>query len=142
MGYDTTFTGRVTIEPPLDAAEVAFLKQFSKTDHRDGNFPGYWCQWVTSEDGTAIVWDEGEKFYDAEEWMRFIIQNFLAPGIRVTAGRTPETKSLTVLRRNHILNGVINAEGEEAGDIWKIVVKDNVVTRVDAQVVWPDGEDE
>ncbi len=135
MGYDTTFTGKVTVEPPLSAAEVAFLKQFSRERHEGPTFPGYYCQWVAIEDGTAIEWDGGEKFYDSVEWMMHIIKNFLGPGIRVTAGRTPETKALEVLTRNHVLNGVIDAEGEQRGDIWRLVVKDNKVSRA-----WPDEE--
>jgi len=26
--------------------------------------PGLWCQWIPSDDGTAIEWDGGEKFYE------------------------------------------------------------------------------
>jgi len=141
MGYTTTFTGKVTIEPPLDAAEVAFLKRFSRERYEEPRYPGYYCQWIATEDGTAIEWDGAEKFYDSVEWMEYLIQNFLGPGIRVTAGRTPETAALTVLKRNHILNGVIDANGEEAGDIWRLVVKDNQVSRVEAVITWP-GEDD
>ncbi len=39
--------------------------------------PGLWCQWVPTEDGTAIVWDEGEKFYKYEEWLNYILVHFL-----------------------------------------------------------------
>jgi hypothetical protein len=140
MGYDTTFIGKIAVEPPLSAAEVAFLKQFSRDEHEGRGFPGKYCQWIATEDGTAIEWDGGEKFYDSEEWMAYLVQNFLGPGIRVTAGRTPETKALEVLTRNHILNGVINAEGEDNDDIWRLVVKDNQVSRVNARVMWPDEE--
>jgi hypothetical protein len=32
------------------------------------NQPGLWCQWIPNEDGTAICWDGGEKFYNSIEW--------------------------------------------------------------------------
>jgi hypothetical protein len=41
--------------------------------------PGLWCQWVPSEDGSAIGWDEEEKFYDAERWLAYLVDTFLAP---------------------------------------------------------------
>ncbi len=51
---------------------------------RDGNKPpvgqpGLWCQWTPTEDGTAIEWDEGEKFYDYVAWIEYILENFLKP---------------------------------------------------------------
>jgi hypothetical protein len=39
--------------------------------------PGLWCQWVPTEDGTAIVWDGNEKFYHWEKWLAYIIEHFL-----------------------------------------------------------------
>lgn len=41
--------------------------------------PGLWCQWVPTSDGTRIVWDGGEKFYDYVEWLQYIEENFLLP---------------------------------------------------------------
>lgn len=41
--------------------------------------PGLWCQWVPTGDGTRIVWDGGEKFYDYVEWLQYIEENFLLP---------------------------------------------------------------
>ena len=167
MGYTTKFDGHVTVEPPLSGAEVEFLKRFSETRYcvcqpspyatdglmtcppgsgfgclgqHPGN-PGYWCQWIATEDGTAIKWDGSEKFYDAEEWMRFIIDNFLKPGPRVIAGRTPDTTPFSVLTRNHIINGVIDARGEESDDRWRLVVRNNVVTRQEPDLVWPSDEE-
>ena len=41
--------------------------------------PGLWCQWVPNEDGTAIEWDQGEKFYEYVAWLRYLVVNFLLP---------------------------------------------------------------
>ena len=157
MGYTTTFTGRIEISPPLDSAEIDFLLEFA--DHRrmhrrsgpygmtDGynnpdvidyneehpGQPSLWCQWIPTEDGTAIEWDEGEKFCGAEEWMRYLIDHFLKPGCHAI-GQVPGIKG------GHVCNGTIDAEGEEQGDVWKLVVENNVVTRRDASIVFDDEE--
>lgn len=49
--------------------------------------PGLWCQWVPSDDGTEIAWDEGEKFYDYTEWLKYIVEHFLKPWGRSVSGK-------------------------------------------------------
>jgi hypothetical protein len=71
--------------------------------------PSLWCQWTPNKLGTAIVWDQGEKFYDYVEWLRYLIEHFLAPW-------------------EYTLNGEIHWEGEDERDLGTIVVKDNEVT--------------
>jgi hypothetical protein len=152
MGYTTEFNGWVKVEPPLSEKEVQYLKKFNKTrrmrrtngpyyvggsgfmgqgkdyDVIDYNNPptgqpGLWCQWVPTDDGTAIKWDGREKFYDPVEWMEYLINHFI--------GSTPiaplETNELHFFR-SHVLNGEIEAQGEDSDDRWKLVVKNNVVT--------------
>ena len=31
MGYDTTFSGSVTVEPPLNPHEIAYLREFAQS---------------------------------------------------------------------------------------------------------------
>jgi hypothetical protein len=71
--------------------------------------PSLWCQWVPNEDGTAIEWDGGEKFYAYSEWLFYIINKILAPN-------------------GYTLNGTVVWQGEETGDVGKIHVVNNVVT--------------
>jgi hypothetical protein len=71
--------------------------------------PGLWCQWTPSEDGAAIEWDGGEKFYDYVPWLEYLITHFLAPW-------------------GYVLNGEVEWSGESRGDLGKIVVTDNAVT--------------
>ena len=70
--------------------------------------PGLWCQWVPSADGEAIVWDEGEKFYEWEAWLEYIIEHFLK-------------------RWGYVLNGQVEWMGEDYDDRGRITVTDNVV---------------
>lgn len=164
MGYSTTFTGHVTVTPPLNPHEVAYLKRFGGTrrmkrsngpyycgtgwwgqDHEPDiidyskapdDQPGLWCQWLPSDDGARIEWDGGEKFYYAVDWMTYVIDTFLKPGARLdaqlrdgTAERAgwvlpDEFRHFTF---DHVVDGVIHAEGEEDGDVWVLAVDANLV---------------
>lgn len=142
MGYTTEFEGKISIDPPLNAAEIAFLQAFAdsrRMDRKDGPYalvpdhgpgvvdhntppagqPGLWCQWVPTEDGTGLVWDGGEKFYSATEWMQYLIDHFLAPNA-AAIGKVPGIVG------GHTLSGLIQAQGEEDDDVWHIVVSGNV----------------
>jgi hypothetical protein len=41
--------------------------------------PGLWCQWTVSEDGKYLLWDGGEKFYEYDKWLKYLINNFFKP---------------------------------------------------------------
>jgi hypothetical protein len=150
MGYTTDFEGQVDISPPLNAEEREFLTKFSDTrrmNRQKGPYfvdatgfagqdpmpdilnynsppegqPGLWCQWTPTEDGSALEWDGGEKFYESAEWMRYLIDHFLKPGAIAKS-------HLPFLQTNHTVNGVIRAQGEDADDRWELVVENNRVT--------------
>lgn len=72
--------------------------------------PGLWCQWVPCEDGMGIEWDGGEKFYEYEAWLNYIINNFLSP-------------------KGYILNGSVRFQGEDSDDQGWILVSNNEVRK-------------
>ena len=72
------------------------------------NQPGLWCQWVPSEDGTAIEWNESEKFYDYIEWIEYLVKHFLGPW-------------------GYKLSGIVQWRGEESDDRGVITIKDDEV---------------
>lgn len=162
MGYHTEFHGAVTVTPPMNPHEIAYLRRFADTrrmdrelgpyycgrglagqawepDIRDYNKPGsdqpgLWCKWVPTDDGSRIEWNRAEKFYDADEWMAYLIRTFLMPGALLAAesaapvaGRyyAPEFAHFTF---DHTVNGMIHAVGEAPDDVWELVVTGNVVT--------------
>jgi hypothetical protein len=115
MGYTTNFWSETRhqflLDKPLSMDHYNILVEFNKQRHnKDVNpeFPGYWCQWQPSKDGTEIEWDGGEKFYNYEEWLEYLIQHFLEPW-------------------GYVLNGTVKWSGEDAEDIGSITVTDNVV---------------
>lgn len=151
MGYTTEFFGEFQVTPALNPEEIKYLLAFSNSrrmarksspynvDGDDDKFfggggdddvlngnepppgqPGLWCQWIPNEDGTEITWDEGEKFYEAEKWMKYLIEHFLKPGCIAK-------ETLPFLQANHTVSGVIEANGEEHGDNWLLIVEGNEV---------------
>lgn len=130
MGYDTSFSGKITIEPPLNEQELKFFTEFQKNlnlyQHPDQ--PSDWFDWI-SKDGTTIEWSGGEKFYYPVEWMEFIINHFM--GSNPIAKRdNPEEFSFL---QSHTLNGTIEAQGEDEEDQWQLVVVNNEVSETTAQ---------
>lgn len=71
--------------------------------------PGLWCQWIINEKENSLEWDGGEKFYNYEEWLEYLIDNFFEP-------------------LGYVLNGDIEWQGEEYDDLGTIHVVDNFVT--------------
>lgn len=151
MGYSTEYTGTATITPPLNPTEIAYLTKFAETrrmhrDHgpyfiggsgilgqgRDADIrdynrppagqPGLWCQWIPTDDGTALQWDGNEKFYEGPAWMQYLIDHFLRPG--ATAQGQPGFEQFTF---NHTVNGTLAAQGEIPDDQWLLIVTDNHV---------------
>ena len=165
MGYHTEFDGKINITPPLNAKEVEYINKFNETRrmHRkngayfvggtgmsgqghdpdiiefnrpDPSQPSLWCNIAASEDGTYLEWDGGEKAYEMEKLMFYIIAHFL--------GTCPVAKAASThfdFLQGHILNGVLNAEGEEQGDVWQLIVRDNsVMTLEGSEVIEPPDE--
>jgi len=79
--------------------------------------PGLWCQWVPSDDGTSIVWDQGEKFYNYVEWIEYLVERFLKPW-------------------GYVLNGEVEWQGEERDDRGMIAIENNVVKVKVAKVIY------
>lgn len=156
MGYTTSFYGAFELNKPLTKEDSEWLKKFSGTrrmkralcekkygfegewfvdglgafDQDDDSVlnhnkepetqPGLWCQWVPTDDNKAIEWDGGEKFYHAEDWIAYLVEGFFKP-------------------KGYVLNGTVDAEGEESGDMWQIRIEDNVVYRYQGSVVYGDA---
>lgn len=76
--------------------------------YKESVHPGLWCQWIINDDG-ELEWDGNEKFYNYEEWLDYLIDNFFEP-------------------LGYVLNGDIEWQGEAGDDIGTIHVVDNIVS--------------
>lgn len=143
MGYSTDFFGKLTLNKQLTDEDSQFIKDLNRTRRMkrnikgygvDGEFyvndkdrsgqshtpdiidyneppstqPGLWFHLVPTDDDRALEWDGGEKTYNMEDWIVYLINRYLEP-------------------RGYVLNGELEAQGEERGDNWRIKVTDNVV---------------
>ena len=70
--------------------------------------PGLWCQWIINDNG-ELEWDGGEKFYEYEAWLVYLIDHFFKP-------------------LGYVLNGDITWQGDEHDDLGIIHVVDNKVS--------------
>jgi hypothetical protein len=162
MGCTTEFFGEVAISPPLNEAERRYLQRFAKTrrmDRKRGPYyvdgsgpygqgndpdipdhncppqgqPGLWCEWVPSEDGSALEWDGGEKLYKAVPGMAYLIDHFLRAGAKASRSQDPQFAEFTF---DHFLNGEIEARGEEPDDKWLLRVRANGVSALPGRIVY------
>lgn len=116
MGYHTNFNGHFTIVPVMTDFHRAELAALADQDHRDnkvimaeiGNW-GYYCQWIVSDDGTKLQWDDGEKFYSYIEWLKYLVKHYFKPW-------------------GYKLNGEIIWQGEDIKDRGLLKMKDTVLT--------------
>lgn len=79
-------------------------------DYNDSPFgvPGLWLQWIPNEDGTALTWNGGEKFYEYVPWLEFLLKHFLVPW-------------------GYTLNGRVTWQGDDSDDRGVITVEQNKV---------------
>ncbi|OXM57043.1 hypothetical protein CFP71_09920 [Amycolatopsis thailandensis] len=161
MGYDTRFWGTIAIDPPLNEHERAHFVEFAENglsatvrkSHdtsatppldiaAEHNLPDSCCQWIPDDAGTTLEFDQGEKFYCASDWMVYLIDTFLRPCATLQqdlARRAPGYEFAPALEHftfDHQCNGEIDAQGEDADDRWRLIVRDNIVSVQSGDVVF------
>ena len=121
MGYTTEFQGEIKIEPELTASQIAFfermygdMREWDPEEHKRTNM--MWFQWELNKTRDGLQWDGGEKFYDADKCMQYIIEKAIE--------KYPNLK----------FNGIIQAQGEEFSDKWQLIVKNNKVTKKEVKI--------
>jgi hypothetical protein len=67
-----------------------------------------------------LGWNNAEKFYEYVEWMRYLIEHFLAPW-------------------GYVLNGEVTWQGEDDHDMGKIILENNTVTTKKGRISY-DGD--
>lgn len=103
MGYTTEFNGVMKFSRPLTVPELRELEalgEYEKDEYTKYNekHPDAYNQWVPTKDGLGLEWNGGEKFYEYEEWLQWLIDNYFKP-------------------RKITLMGRYNYQGEEIGDV-------------------------
>jgi hypothetical protein len=156
MGYSVEYIGKIAIDPPLNSEELAYLRQLVKMRHipyqqgpysirdphshpgdQSGNYytsdptkPSTHCDWVLTDDGTAIEWGSGsDRFYPkyAIPWMRYLIDHFLKPDPIARQVQPADFGFLT----GHRCNGTIKIRIDEFNQNMELIVVDNIVVQRD-----------
>lgn len=116
MGYTTDFVGQLDFSRELTVKEYKDLKQMNDDPSVCNQFtdtpetvPSSYMQWVSNDDGTGLVWDGNEKFYDYIHWLRWLVKHFFKP-------------------RGIELNGTIQWRGEEFDDVGVITAEESKIT--------------
>lgn len=116
MGYTTDFTGKLAFTNEPKASELAELNKFLGEDCRQhpewGNTSLSYIDLKLSKDFSGLEWDGSEKTYDLVDKVNLLIENMQK-------------------KYPHFgLSGELLAQGEEIGDIWRLVVKNNTAEEV------------
>lgn len=121
MGYYTTFTGEITIVPPLTWAEIK-------------RGPGLEDLRLRTVEETTET-DEGRVTRVTADAVVPITEDSYK-GYRIVE----ELQALVNAHKAHRFVGYISAEGEDAGDMWRLTVaaKDRKAVRVKPRIVWPE----
>lgn len=115
MGYYTAFEGSLNFDPP-----ILLLDQFNTLNKHVEDL--FYSSPEVKLGPQSLEFDRPYgKFYGFEESVRTIVEE------------------LEKLGRN--VHGTIVAEGEETGDIWRLVVRGGKVVKEDTKIVWPDGSE-
>lgn len=120
MGYTTDFDGQFTLDRLPPAEVIVRLRELEGYDGReateDSEMPDGYNQWQLTKDCLHIEWDGGEKFYDYEEWLQYLIDYVLKPaGISLT--------------------GSVGYSGEDVKDNGSLVIENGVVRKIEHEIL-------
>lgn len=106
--FDGWLMGEFKLNKPLTEEHREFLANYADEDHEGEDTPSRFCQWIPNDDGTAILWDEGEKFRHFDKWIEYLIDTYLKPW-------------------GYNLNGEVVWEGNQVGELGTVRVRGNEV---------------
>ncbi len=129
MGYYTTYTERITIEPSLTWAEVKG------------------SPWLDRSHGSVMLdLREEEVTQETDEGTTVFTRKTVVAVIPVSEdsykgyGIVEDVQKIVDAFPGHAWKGYISAEGEEAGDLWRLAVRDGRAMQVKPRIVWPDEQ--
>jgi len=117
MGYHTTFTGTVTVDPPLSPRQRGWIATlWSPPRYPDGSlalgYPGWSSPWVPTAEGGLHIPDSMDRPRQAPEWLAWIANELHEP----IFSRDPE------IGGTHTMTGRLRAQGGCEGDKYELRV--------------------
>lgn len=133
MGYRTRYNGEIAISPPIPwglVKDSVFANQgydTPRSDERDVKFR-ITEETVETDEGTLIRRQAVAIVPSREDEPR---DNGTEHHVQEIIGQFGDARTFT---------GRIDAEGEEAGDIWRVEIRDGQAVRVGVRLVWPEDD--
>lgn len=118
MGYTTHVTGEFTITPPLTWSEFKDSR-FAPHNVKSGYDPDLILR-VDGSQADALV------MRDIDEYRAYNLINHVQEAVDAFPG--------------HTFSGHLECEGEENTDMWRVVIRDGIATKVEPRIVWPGDE--
>ena len=123
MGYTTDFKGSLKFNKPLTIRQLKTIQEFDGKRPRSNLYvgstmPDSWCDWAVDDLGESIAWNGSEKSYHMFEWLMWLRSNLLSAWGIV------------------LLDGIIEASGEERNDRWAIICKDGILKKVKGKITY------
>jgi hypothetical protein len=128
MGYYTTITGYLDVAPPVPWSKIRdtrFLPEYFRQDDWRTFVFDVKEETVETDEGTLtrkgaqrIICgsEDGFKAYHAEEHLQALVDH-LGPG--------------------YSYEGMFEGFGEENGDMWRLVVRNGTVVKIEPTITWP-----
>lgn len=130
MSYTTHVTGEFTIEPPLTWNEIK--------DSPFSPFP------PAGDDRLELVLRVDEESVQTDEGP--LCRRTASALVMVDIDEYRAHNLIDVVQRaidafpGHTFAGRLDCEGEEAGDLWRVVIRDGRAVKVTPRIVWPDED--
>lgn len=103
--------------------------------------PSLWCPWGFSVT-TIEPPEEAGKHYGAEEWLAYFVKYLLSAEARDYIDEhmmnDPRLSSFTC---DHVVNGLVDGQGEEPEDRWKVEIVDNKVLYYESELAWKEPKE-
>src|SRR5437764_620918 len=125
MGYYTRFDREIRIDPPLTWAEIRDSPYLPDAAYSSG-VPDVKFPVEETDEGTITrrravgivpLTDGQYKGYSIIETVQEVIDQY---------------------KETHSFTGRFDCEGEETGDLWRLVVRNGRVEKVEPRIVWPE----
>jgi hypothetical protein len=117
MGYTTKFVGKLSFSDKVSVSEVREVQKWCGIDIREAEperkHTWSYLQFEVTKELDGLQWDQGEKFYGAVDALNWLVSKVREKFPKFT------------------LNGILDAQGEEVMDRWKLVCKDGVAVTED-----------
>lgn len=133
MGYNTRVDGEFAINPPLTWNEIK---------NSPFNQPGREGLWCAEKIDLGLRVNETSVDTDDGPLLRRTASALVMPYIDEYRAYTliEQVQQCIDLFPGHTFNGRLDCEGEETGDLWRVVIRDGRAVRVEPRIVWPDEE--